>query len=85
MQIELTNDTWLSESRNNAGCKLKKMKALDVFASVISYIKGKTVEELVRTGKDQNICIEDIFWILTIPNIKAEQFIYDAAQKVQKD
>lgn len=84
MQIELTNDTWLSESRNDAGCELKKKKALDVFASVISYIKGKTVEQLVRTGIDKNICIKDIFWILTIPNIKAEQFIYDAAHKVQK-
>lgn len=74
MQNEFTNDTLLAESRSYTGCKVKKMKALDVFAALISYIKGKII---------LNINIEDIYWMITIPNIRAEQFIRDAVTMVR--
>ncbi|XP_071126739.1 heat shock 70 kDa protein 12A-like [Mytilus edulis] len=79
-KIEFTNDTLLAESRSYTGCKLKTMKALDVFAALISYIKGKVPIQLRRT-EEININIEDIYWVITIPKMTAEQFIRDAVTK----
>ncbi|XP_063416297.1 uncharacterized protein LOC134697942 [Mytilus trossulus] len=70
-----SNDTLLAESRSYTGCKVKKMKALDVFAALISYIKGNIILQKI---KEKNISIEDMYWVITIPNITAEQFIRDA-------
>lgn len=66
------------------GCKPKEMKALDVFTALISFIKGKIQTEFRKSRMEvKNINIEDMYWVLTTPEMKAEQFIRDAVTKVR--
>ncbi|XP_052078460.1 heat shock 70 kDa protein 12A-like [Mytilus californianus] len=80
-QDELTKDTLLTESRNDVGGTSKKMKALDVYAAVISYINKTCFKCMLHRKK---FYMDDIFLVLTVPHIcgtQVEQFIRDAATK----
>ena len=61
------------------------MKAVDVFAAVISYFQNMLIEKLL-TGHGANaFSNDDIHWVLTVPaiwDLKAKQFMRDAAEKV---
>ena len=63
--------------------KGRKMKAIDVFAAVIRYLKDHLLELLKTRGTEvQN---KDIHWVLTVPAIwtdSAKQFMREAAYKV---
>lgn len=83
MQNVLTHDTWLEESRNYTRCELKKMKAIDVLAAVLCYIKEKILSKLSMVGAGNTFYSEDILWVITKPTMRAEQFIRDAAKKVR--
>ncbi|CAC5424712.1 unnamed protein product [Mytilus coruscus] len=76
-----TNDIWLEESRDYTRCELKKMKAIDVLAAVLSYTKGKILSKLSMVGAGDTFYSEDILWMITKPTMRAEQFIRDAAKK----
>ncbi|CAG2226536.1 unnamed protein product [Mytilus edulis] len=77
----LTHDTWLEESRNYTRCELKKMKAIDVLAAVLCYIKEKILNKLSMVGAGNTFYSEDILWVITKPTMRAEQFIRDAAKE----
>ncbi|VDI31058.1 Hypothetical predicted protein [Mytilus galloprovincialis] len=80
----LTKDTWLKESIDvNDGDK--KMKAVDVFAAVIGYFQGLIMNELLKGHGAKAFSNDDIHWVLTVPaiwDLKAKQFMRDAAEKV---
>jgi hypothetical protein len=61
------------------------MKAVDVFAAVISYFQNLLIKKLL-TGHGANaFSNDDIHWVLTVPaiwDLKAKQFMRDAAEKV---
>ena len=61
------------------------MKAIDVFAAVISHFQSLLVKTL-QTGYGANVFSnDDIHWVLTVPaiwDLKAKQFMRDAAEKV---
>lgn len=70
----------------------EKMKAVDVFAIGIEYFQRKLLQEAnkaFRANSDSaNLLCIDVFWILTVPgiwNIKAKQFMRDAALKVYRN
>lgn len=61
----------------------KEMKAVDVFAYCIEYIK----DTMFRRAREQvqELQEEDVHWVLTVPAIwdeAARQFMIDAAEKV---
>lgn len=61
----------------------KEMKAVDVFAACIEYLKNATFTR----AKEQipSLEEEEIHWVLTVPAIwteAARQFMIDAAEKV---
>jgi len=61
----------------------KSMKAKDVFAGGISYLKKHAEETLEKQG--YHLEEWDIQWVLTVPAIwtdAAKQFMREAAQKV---
>ncbi|CAG2244507.1 unnamed protein product [Mytilus edulis] len=80
----LTKDTWLKETIDvNDGDK--KMKAVDVFAAVIGYFQGLIMNELLKGHGATAFSNDDIHWVLTVPaiwDLKAKQFMRDAAEKV---
>ena len=61
------------------------MKAVDVFAAVISHFQSLLVK-MLQTGYGENVFSnDDIHWVLTVPaiwDLKAKQFMRDAAEKV---
>lgn len=62
---------------------LKEMKAVDVFAASIEYIKMKTFERAQQNIS--NLKEGDIHWVITVPAIwdeAARQFMIEAAEKV---
>ena len=62
------------------------MKALDVFAAVISYFKSHMLDSFTNQYDDEKyVTNEDIHWAITVPaiwDLKAKQFMKDAAEKV---
>ena len=62
------------------------MKALDVFAAVISYFKSHMLDSFTNQyGDEKYVTNEDIHWVITVPaiwDLKAKQFMKDAAEKV---
>ena len=62
------------------------MKALDVFAAVISYFKSRMLGSLTNQYDDEKyVTNEGIHWVITVPaiwDLKAKQFMKDAAEKV---
>jgi len=61
------------------------MKAVDVFAAVISHFKSLLIETFLSGHGTNTFSNDDIHWVLTVPAIwdmKAKQFMRDAADKV---
>lgn len=61
------------------------MKAVDVFAAVIGYFQGLIMNELLKGHGATAFSNDDIHWVLTVPaiwDLKAKQFMRDAAEKV---
>ncbi|VDI40444.1 Hypothetical predicted protein [Mytilus galloprovincialis] len=62
----------------------KKMKAIQVFSAAIRYLKEHLLDALQKSlVRDSNISNTDIHWVLTVPaiwEIKAKQFMRDAAE-----
>ena len=62
------------------------MKALDVFAAVIRYFKSHLLDWCTNQYDDEKYMTnEDIHCVITVPaiwDLKAKQFMKDAAEKV---
>ncbi|KAK3099872.1 hypothetical protein FSP39_011017 [Pinctada imbricata] len=72
----LTRDTTLSDDQGN------EMRAIDVFAEAIGYMKNHLTKSLEETGYE--IREEEIAWVITIPAIwdpKSKQFMREAAEQ----
>ena len=63
----------------------KSMKAIDVFAGAISYLKQEFLNDLNHRNSHNNITVNEIRWVLTVPAIwgnAAKQFMRVAATQV---
>ena len=61
------------------------MKAVDVFAAVISHFQSLLMNMLLTGHGTNAFSNDDIHWVLTVPaiwDLKAKQFMRDAADKV---
>lgn len=64
----------------------KPVKALQVFAHSIKFMKEEAVKLLCSETGDEEFKVEDIQWVLTVPAIwtpKAKQFMRNAAYEVR--
>ena len=76
---KLTRQSYLTSSNGKA------MKAIDVFSSAIRYLKDHLIEALNGRNACNEISVDDIKWVLTVPAIwsdAAKQFMREAAEKV---
>lgn len=73
----LSKETMIPDDQNNM------LKAIDVFALSLKFIKDNLDKELEKTGYD--IGEEEVQWVITIPaiwNPRSKQFMRIAAEKV---
>lgn len=62
------------------------MKALDVYANFISFLKVLILKAISEFDQSNEFHIEDIFWVFTVPNIcsmNRENFMHEAVMKVR--
>ena len=61
------------------------MKAIDVFSAAIRYLKDHLIRALNGRNTFNEISVDDIMWVLTVPAVwsdAAKQFMREAAEKV---
>lgn len=67
------------EARNG-----KRLKALDIFAYSLEYLKDKALERIYETSGVE-YKTEEVLWVITVPAIwkqSAKQFMREAAYQV---